>query len=119
MGCGWVLAHRLSAGCPRFVEAVVPVPRRGGRACVQAAWLAVPAGGGFGDGEAEFLEFGDELADAAVVVEPGGVVVGQDAGGGLATDLKVRRRPPDAAALPFPYIVLVGRRQGWQTKETR
>jgi hypothetical protein len=46
--------------------------------------LAVPAGVGFGDGEAECLEFGDELAQAAVVVEPGLVVgelvVGQDAG---------------------------------------
>jgi hypothetical protein len=50
--------------------------------------LAVPAGVGFGDGEAEFLEFGDELAEAAAVVEPGLVVgelvVGQDAGGGLS-----------------------------------
>jgi hypothetical protein len=33
-----------------------------------------PAGVGFGDGEAEFFEFGDELAQAAVVVEPGAVV---------------------------------------------
>ena len=53
--------------------------------------LAVPAGAGFGDGEAEFLEFGDELALAAVVVELGAVVgelvVGQDAGGGLAVFL--------------------------------
>ena len=71
----------LSGGC-------VPVPRR--RAC-RGGWLAVPAGVGFGDGEAEFLEFGDELAEAAVVVEPGAVVgelvVGQDAGGGLAVFL--------------------------------
>ena len=54
-------------------------------------WLAVPAGVGFGDGEAEVFEFGDELAQAAVVVEPGLVVgelvVGQDAGGGLAVFL--------------------------------
>src|SRR5580692_10818866 len=53
--------------------------------------LAVPAGVGFGDGEAEFFEFGDELAQAAVVVEPGLVVgelvVGQDAGGGPAVFL--------------------------------
>ena len=62
-----MLAHRLSAGCPRFAEAVVPVPRRGGRACVRAAWLAVPAGVGFGDGEAEGFEFGDELAQAAAM----------------------------------------------------
>src|SRR5512135_1640441 len=51
----------------------------------------VPAGVVLGDGEAEFLEFGDELAQAAVVVEPGavvgGLVVGQDAGGGLAVFL--------------------------------
>jgi len=44
-----------------------------------------------GDGEAEFLEFGDQLAQAAVVAEPGAVagelVVGQDAGGGLAVFL--------------------------------
>ena len=39
-----------------------------------AVWLAVPAGVGFGDGEAEFFEFGDELAQAAVVVEPGAVL---------------------------------------------
>ena len=53
----------------------------------RAVWLAVPAGVGFGDGEAEFLEFGDQFAQAAVVVEPGAVVgelvVGQDAGGGF------------------------------------
>jgi hypothetical protein len=33
--------------------------------------LAVPAGVALGDGEAEFLEFGDELAEALVVVEQG------------------------------------------------
>ena len=53
-----------------------------------AVWLTVPAWVGFGDGEAECLEFGDELAQAAVVAEPGGVVgdlvVGQDPGGGPA-----------------------------------
>src|SRR5437764_12776542 len=91
MGSGWGAAHRLSARCPRYLEAVVPVLRRRGRACVRAAWLAVPAGVGFGDGEAEFLEFGDELAEPAVVVEPGGVVgelvVGEDAGGGPAVFL--------------------------------
>ena len=64
-------AHRLSGRCPRYLEAVVPVLRRRGRACVRAAWLAVPAGVGLGDGEAEFFEFGDQLAQAAVVVEPG------------------------------------------------
>ena len=52
---------------------------------VQPTWrLPVPAGVVLCDGEAEFLEFGDELAQAAVVVEPGAVVgelvVGQDAG---------------------------------------
>src|SRR6266480_3242039 len=52
---------------------------------------AVPAVVAFGDGEAEFLEFGDEFAQAAVVVEPvavvGELVVGQDPGGGLAVFL--------------------------------
>jgi hypothetical protein len=37
----------------------------------QAVWLAVPAGVGFGDVEAEGFELGDELAQAAVAVEPG------------------------------------------------
>ena len=53
-----------------------------------AAWSAVPAGVVLGDGEAEGFELGDELAEPLVVVEPGAVVgellVGQDAGGGLA-----------------------------------
>jgi len=57
----------------------------------QAAWLAVPAGVILGDAEAEFLELGDQFAQAAVVVEPGAVVgelvVGQDAGGGPAVFL--------------------------------
>jgi hypothetical protein len=48
------------------------------------AWLAVPAGAGLGDGEAEGYKLGDELAQAVVVVEPGAVVgellVGQDSG---------------------------------------
>src|SRR5690242_1024470 len=52
------------------------------------AGLAVPARVVLGDGEAEFFEFGDQLAQPAVVVEPGAVVgellIGQDAGGGLA-----------------------------------
>jgi len=52
------------------------------------AGLAVPAGVGFGDGEAESFEFCDELAEPFVVVEPGAVVgellVGQDASGGPA-----------------------------------
>ena len=30
----------------------------------------------------------------------------------VSTDLKVRRWPPEAAALPFPYIVLVGGAEG-------
>ena len=62
------------------------------RACPRpAAWSAVPAGVDFGDGEAEFLELGDQFAQAAVVVEPGAVVgelvVGQDPGSGLAVFL--------------------------------
>ena len=86
------------AGCPRVKRAQptlsggrcsgFPVP---GDARAGRVWLAVPAGIGLGDGEAEFLELGDELAEAAVVVEPGAVVgelvVGQDAGGGLAVFL--------------------------------
>jgi hypothetical protein len=62
-------------------------PRRAGARW----WLAVPAGVGFGDVEAEYFELGDEFAQAAVVVEPGTVVgelvVGEDAGGGLAVFL--------------------------------
>src|ERR1700690_4312492 len=54
-------------------------------------WLAVPARVVVGDGEAELLEFGDDLAEPFVVVEPGAVVgelvVGEDAGGGLAVFL--------------------------------
>ena len=62
------------------------------RACPRpAAWSAVPAGVDFGDGEAEFLELGDQFAEPAVVVEPGAVVgelvVGQDPGSGLAVFL--------------------------------
>jgi hypothetical protein len=86
MGCGWRAAHRLSGRCPRYLEASFRF-----RLAVRAVWLAVPAGVGFGDGEAEGLELGDECAQAAVVVEPGPVVgelvVGQDAGGGLAVFL--------------------------------
>src|SRR5437867_1503658 len=74
----------LSGGCRSGSAARWPRSR-------PAAWLAVPAGVGLGDGEAEFLEFGDELAQPAVVVEPGAVVgellIGQDAGGGLAVFL--------------------------------
>ena len=33
--------------------------------CVRAAWLAVPAGVGFGDGEAEGFEFGDPCEHSA------------------------------------------------------
>src|SRR5208283_1256714 len=81
-------AHRLSVAWPRYLEVAVPVFVLAGVCPRPAVWLAVPAGVGLGDGEAEFLQFGDELAQAAVVVEPGAVVgelvVGQDAGGGLA-----------------------------------
>ena len=52
--------------------------------------LALPAGVGVGDGLAEGFELGDERAEPALVVEPGLVVgelvVGQDAGDGLAAD---------------------------------
>ena len=84
-------------GCPQ-VKRALPTLSGGCRSgsggsagAGRVRWLAVPAGVGFGDGEAEVLEFGDELAQAAVVVEPGAVVgelvVGQDAGGGLAVFL--------------------------------
>ena len=60
---------------------------RSGGAC-SGARLAVPAGVVVGDVEAECLEFGDELAEPFVVVEPGLVVgelvVGEDLGRGLA-----------------------------------
>src|SRR6266487_1520578 len=62
-----------------------------GGTCRRPGGLAVPAGVGLGDGEAEFLELGDQLPEPAVVVEPGAVVgelvVGQDAGGGPAVFL--------------------------------
>jgi hypothetical protein len=45
-----------------------------GALALGVAWLAVPAEVGLGDGEAECFEFGDELAQAAVVVEPEAVV---------------------------------------------
>src|SRR6266702_407347 len=90
MGPGWRAAHRLSGRSPRYPEAGVPVAGPGSGAG-RLVCLAVPAGVGFGDGEAEGFELGDELAQAAVVVEPGAVVgelvVGQDAGGGLAVFL--------------------------------
>jgi len=60
---------------------------RSGGAC-SGARLAVPAGVVVGDVKAECLEFGDELAEPFVVVEPGLVVgelvVGEDLGRGLA-----------------------------------
>ena len=53
-------------------------------------WLALPAGVVVGDLLAEGFEFGDEVAEAALVVEPGLVVgelvVGQDPGDGFAGD---------------------------------
>src|SRR5215471_16967702 len=74
MGCGWLGAHRLGGVCPRL------------------SWLPSGSKGvGLGDVEAERFEFGDEFAQPAVVAEPGLVVgelvVGQDAGGGLAVFL--------------------------------
>src|SRR5208283_526108 len=90
---GWVRSSRLGLswanevgleGCPRVKRAQPTfsggrcsgsgAAGRNARACAGRAWLAVPAGVGFGDGEAEGFEFGDEFAQAAVVVEPGAVV---------------------------------------------
>ena len=77
------VAHRLSGRCSHVLGAAGPLRRWGIGGC-GGVWLSVPAGVGFGDGEAEGFEFGDELAEPAVVVEPGSVVsellVGQDAG---------------------------------------
>src|SRR5258708_782008 len=95
LGLTWGNVVRV-AGCPQVKRAVATLS--GGRCSVSGlpgwrlhGWLAVPAGVVLGDGEAEFLEFGEELAEAAVVVEPGAVVgelvVGEDAGGGLAVFL--------------------------------
>ena len=85
MGC-----HELSGRRPHDLEPVVPFLRPGGT-CRRPGGLAVPAGVGLGDGEAEFFELGDQFAEPAVVVEPGAVVgelvIGQDAGGGLAVFL--------------------------------
>src|SRR5580700_2343465 len=65
--------------------------RREARAVPGRGWSAVPAGVVLGDGEADFLELGDQFAEAFVVVEPGAVVgellIGQDAGGGPAVCL--------------------------------
>ena len=75
---GWL------AGCPQVKRALptlsgglFPVLRLAGP-CPRRGWLADPAGVGVGDGEAEGFEFGDELAQAAVVVEPGAVVGRED-----------------------------------------
>src|SRR6266516_2192520 len=80
-------AHRLSAAWPRYLKVAFRFFVLAGGCLRQAVWLAVPAGVGFGDGEAEFLEFGDQFPQAAVAVEPGAVVgklvIGQDAGGGF------------------------------------
>ena len=82
----WRAAHRLSGRCLRL-----PGGRRSGsRGCLPNA-VRVPGGpasgssaGGLRDGEAEGFEFGDELAEPPVVVQPGPVVgelvIGQDAG---------------------------------------
>ena len=105
---GWALFRR----CPQVKWALPTLSgddRSGSGGLARAVWLAVPAGVGFGDGEAEFLQFGDELAQAAVVVEPFGrsrrVVVGQDAGGGLAVgqrqvDSDLRRGCRGLGSLP-------------------
>jgi len=73
-------------------------------------WLAsVPSGVGFGDGEAEFFEFSDQLAHAAVIVEPGSVVgelvVGQDASGVLAVLLADPGNPLEAWTLTVSGFV--------------
>src|ERR1035438_9131105 len=51
---------------------------------------ALPAGVGFGDGQAEGLQLGDEGAQPPLVVEPvlvvGELVVGEEPGDGLAGD---------------------------------
>jgi hypothetical protein len=65
---------QIKRALPTFLEAVVPVPgayRPVAPVPMPAGRLAVPAGIGFGDGEAEGFEFGDQFAEAAVVVEPG------------------------------------------------
>ena len=97
LGLTW--ANGVWLGCCPQVKRALPTRSGGCRSgsaapgprLRPAAWLAVPAGVGLGDGQAEFFEFGDELAQAAVVVEPGLVVgellAGQDAGGGLAVFL--------------------------------
>jgi hypothetical protein len=56
--------------CPQVKRALSTfsggsVPVLAGRLVGAAAWLPVPAGVGLGDGEAELLEFGDELVQAA------------------------------------------------------
>ncbi len=83
MRAGWRAAHRFSGCCPRFAEAVVPVWGRPDRP-VPGGLVSGSSGVVLGDGEAEGFEFGDELAQAAVVVELGGVVgelvIGQDVG---------------------------------------
>ncbi len=89
LAVSWANGGRLE-GCPRVKRAL---PTLSGGCCSGSrGWpcrgrpvgLAVPAGVGFGDGEAEGFEFGDEFAKAAVVVEPGAVVgellVRQDTG---------------------------------------
>src|SRR5215469_3057577 len=94
LGLTWGNTAR-AEGRPQVKRALTTLS--GGRGSGSAGWgrslravvrLAVPAGVVLGDGEAELFEVGDELADAAVVVEPGAIVgellVGQDAGGGLA-----------------------------------
>src|ERR1700677_3711379 len=94
LGLSW--ANEVWLECSPQVKRTLPT-LSGGRCSGSVAeavcacaggWLAVPGGVGFGDGEAEFLEFGDELAEPFVVAEPGAVVgelvVGQDPGGGLA-----------------------------------
>ena len=70
--------------------------------CGPALRLAVPAGVALGDLEAEFLEFGDELAQALVVVEPG-LVVGELVfglvAGALAKDEPNGLPSPDLAGI--------------------
>ena len=91
LGLAWGKGAGLP-GCPR-VKRALPTCSGGcrsgsagwpGRAGGEAAGLAVPAGVGLGDVEAEFLELGDQFAEPFVVVEPGAVVgelfIGQDPG---------------------------------------
>src|SRR5215510_3760018 len=75
------------------VKRAAPTVLCGGLPGIAGAGLAfvLPAGVGLDDGQAEFFELVEELAQAALVVEPaavvGELVVGQEPGDGFAGDL--------------------------------